>query len=136
MERVLSLLDLKVLSSQSALIVSDNLPHLKRSTLRDFFLKILQGAEDLFKEASFIALTRLTILKSGLLSSSQPTAQQSSERQRDLLFINEANNSSYEAFRQLSIRTSKEIFIDYLHPTCEFWTHTELLRRKQVESGI
>lgn len=45
---------------------------------------------------------------------------------RNILYINEANNIPFEAYQQLSIRTSDEVFIDY-NPTHEFWAHTELM---------
>jgi phage terminase large subunit len=45
--------------------------------------------------------------------------------ERDYLFINEAQNVSYEIARHLFVRTKKTIFIDF-NPTREFWAHTEL----------
>jgi phage terminase large subunit len=45
---------------------------------------------------------------------------------RDILFINECNNVTFESYQQLSIRTKKFIYLDY-NPTNEFWVHTELL---------
>jgi phage terminase large subunit len=45
---------------------------------------------------------------------------------RDILFINECNNVTFESYQQLSIRTKKFIYLDY-NPTNEFWVHTELM---------
>jgi phage terminase large subunit len=45
---------------------------------------------------------------------------------RDILFINECNNVSFESYQQLAIRTKKFIYLDY-NPTNEFWVHTELI---------
>lgn len=45
---------------------------------------------------------------------------------RDVLFVNECNNISFDAYHQMAIRTSKFIYLDY-NPTSEFWVHTELL---------
>jgi phage terminase large subunit len=45
---------------------------------------------------------------------------------RDVLFINECNNVTFESYQQLSIRTKKFIYLDY-NPTNEFWVHTELI---------
>ena len=48
---------------------------------------------------------------------------------RDRLFMNEANNTPYEAFDQLEVRTKEFIFLDY-NPTYEFWFYTELLNKR------
>ena len=44
---------------------------------------------------------------------------------RDILYINECNNVTFEAYNELSIRTKREIFLDF-NPANEFWVHTEL----------
>jgi phage terminase large subunit len=46
---------------------------------------------------------------------------------RDILFINECNNVTFESYQQLSIRTKKFIYLDY-NPTNEFWVHNELMQ--------
>src|SRR3972149_991173 len=52
---------------------------------------------------------------------------------RDRLFINEANNISFETFEQLEIRTKEFIFLDW-NPTSEFWYYTEVKgKRDDVE---
>ncbi len=48
---------------------------------------------------------------------------------RDRLFINEANNVSFDAFEQLEVRTKDFIFIDY-NPTSEFWVFNELIGKR------
>ena len=45
---------------------------------------------------------------------------------RNILFINEGNNISYETFTQLAIRTSGDIYIDF-NPVSEFWVHEEVI---------
>jgi phage terminase large subunit len=54
---------------------------------------------------------------------------------RDRLFINEANNVSFDAFEQLEVRTKEFIFLDY-NPTNEFWAITDLNGRDDVEKII
>jgi phage terminase large subunit len=44
---------------------------------------------------------------------------------RDILYINECNNVSFESYNELSIRTKKEVFLDF-NPANEFWVHKEL----------
>jgi len=52
---------------------------------------------------------------------------------RDRLFINEANNITFEAFEQLEIRTKDFVLLDW-NPSNEFWYYTELRgKRDDVE---
>jgi phage terminase large subunit len=44
---------------------------------------------------------------------------------RDRLFINEANNVTFDAFQQLEVRTNEFAFLDW-NPTTEFWYYTEV----------
>lgn len=44
---------------------------------------------------------------------------------RNILYINECNNLTFETYHQLAIRTSKEIWLDF-NPSHEFWAHEEL----------
>lgn len=46
---------------------------------------------------------------------------------RDALYVNEANNISWEVFDQLAARTRDFIVIDY-NPTSRFWAHNELAK--------
>lgn len=45
---------------------------------------------------------------------------------RHVLFINECNNVSFEAYQQLAIRTSNFIYLDY-NPSAPFWVHDHLI---------
>lgn len=51
---------------------------------------------------------------------------------RDVLFINEANNISYETYTQLEVRTKNIIWLDW-NPVSEFWWYTEVLPTQDVE---
>ena len=44
---------------------------------------------------------------------------------RHVLYINEANNVTLNAYNELSIRTSQDIWLDF-NPTAQFWAHTEV----------
>lgn len=44
---------------------------------------------------------------------------------RDILYINECNNITFESYNELAIRTKKEVYLDF-NPANEFWVHTEL----------
>ena len=45
---------------------------------------------------------------------------------RDILFMNEANEFTWEDFFQLNTRTSERVFIDY-NPSEKFWVHERVL---------
>lgn len=45
---------------------------------------------------------------------------------RDILFMNECNNSNYEAFSQLDIRTRIRTYLDF-NPVQQFWAHDRVV---------
>jgi len=47
---------------------------------------------------------------------------------RDILFMNECNNTSYESFNQLEVRTKKRVYLDY-NPVSSFWAHEKVITR-------
>jgi phage terminase large subunit len=51
---------------------------------------------------------------------------------RDILFLNEANNISFEAYSELNVRTKLFTFLDY-NPTSPFYVHTELIGNDNVD---
>lgn len=107
-------------------IVSESIPHLKRGAVKDF-LKILQWT-DQYRDEYFNKSTLKYTFQNGsfieFFSADQPDKLRGARR--DILFINEANNITFEAYNQLAIRTKKFIYLDY-NPTNEFWAHRELL---------
>lgn len=52
---------------------------------------------------------------------------------RDILYCNEANELTYEDFRQLAMRTKYRIFIDFNPDDEDIWINTELEQRRQHE---
>jgi phage terminase large subunit len=104
-------------------VVSESMPHLKRGAIRDF-INIMQ-AHDYFDKNrwnktdfiyDFSDQRGKKILE--FFSADQPGKVRGPRR--DILFINEANNISYETFTQLEIRTRKIIWLDW-NPVSEFW---------------
>ena len=60
-------------------------------------------------------------------------AQKVRGRKRDVLFVNEANELNLEDWRQLLLRTTGKILIDY-NPSDEFhWIYEHVLEREDVE---
>jgi len=111
---------------QEISIVSESIPHLKRGAIRDF-VKIMQWT-DLW-DANLFNKSNLTYkFDNGsfieFFSADHPDKLRGARR--DVLFINECNNVTFESYQQLAIRTKKFIYLDY-NPTNEFWVHRELM---------
>lgn len=107
-------------------IVSESIPHLRRGALKDF-LKIMAETNrfvDANYNKSFLKYTFHNGSYIEFFSADQPDRLRGARRH--ILYINEANNIPFEAYQQLAIRTSEEVYIDY-NPTHEFWSHTELI---------
>jgi phage terminase large subunit len=107
-------------------IVSESIPHLRRGALKDF-IKIMQETNRWITpnyNKSFLKYTFSNGSYIEFFSVDQPDKLRGARRH--ILYVNEANNIPFEAYNQLSIRTSDEVFIDY-NPTHEFWAHTELI---------
>lgn len=106
-------------------IVSESIPHLRRGAIKDFIQIMVHNNE--FESSWWNkSLLQYTLPNGSYLeffSADQPDRLRGARR--DILYINEANNIPFDAYNQLAIRTSKEVWIDY-NPTHEFYAHTEL----------
>lgn len=107
-------------------VVSETMPHLKKGAIRDF-LNIMQAHgyydDNAWNRTDYIyTFTNNTKIEFFSADSSDKVRGP----RRDVLFMNEANNMSYETYTQLSIRTNKMIYIDF-NPVAEFWVHTEVI---------
>lgn len=107
-------------------VVSETMPHLKRGAIRDF-LAIMEE-HGYYKEARWNRSDFIYEFETGskIEFFSADSADKVRGPRRDDLFINEANNVSYETFTQLSIRTNGTIWIDY-NPVVEFWAQDEII---------
>lgn len=110
-------------------IVSENLPHLKRGCIRD--IKNILASDNLWNDRDYNKTEQILKVKNKSLEffgADSPSKLHGGRR--DYLYINEANNISYEAYTQLEIRTRKKIIIDY-NPNKTFWAH-DLIGRPDV----
>ena len=57
-------------------------------------------------------------------------------RKRDILFVNEANELNYEDFRQLIMRTTGEVILDFNPSDPIHWIYDELMERDDSETFI
>jgi len=113
-------------------VVSESIPHLKRGAIKDF-LKILKWVGN-FQEDNFNRSNLTYKFTNGSYIEFFSADQSDKLRgaRRDVLFINECNNVTFESYQQLSIRTKKFIYLDY-NPTNEFWVHSELKDEKDSD---
>ena len=99
--------------------VSESLPHLKRGVIRDF--KNILG--DSFDDNRYNKTEQTYTFGNGVIEffpADEPSKMRGGRR--DILFINEANNVTWDAFRELDIRTRLFTFLDW-NPVSEFWAH-------------
>lgn len=111
-------------------IVSESVPHLKRGVIRDF--KNIMQAHNYWKEDRWNATDSMYTFETGnqIEFFSSDNGDKLRGARRDWLFMNEANNMTFEAFEQLEVRTKKGIYIDY-NPTNEFWAITEVKNKRE-----
>ena len=104
-------------------VVSETMPHLKRGAIRDF--QNIMGTE--FDETRWNKTDAIYTFPNGSIieyfSADSPAKVHGPAR--DILFLNEAQNISYDIARQLFVRTSERILIDY-NPTHTFWVNERI----------
>ena len=113
-------------------IVSESIPHLRRGALKDF-LSILNGLNR-YKDNQFNKSTLKYTFTNGsyieFFSTDQPDKLRGARRTD--LYINECNNVPFDAYNQLVVRTSDNIWLDY-NPSSLFWVDKEVLGQKDVD---
>ena len=116
-------------------VVSESFPHLKRGAIRDF-LDIMEK-HNYFKEERWNKTDCVYTFEGGTIMEFFSADQPGKVRgpRRDILFINEANNISYETYTQLEVRTKKIVWLDW-NPVNEFWWYTEVLNRRECDFVI
>jgi len=106
-------------------VVAETVPHLRRGSLRDF-QKIMKMTGRWFPDRFNKSLLKYTFLNgSSMEFFSADIESKLRGARRDILFINEANSISHNAYLELAVRTADFLFIDF-NPTAEFWANTEL----------
>ena len=112
-------------------VVAESLPHLKRGAIRDF-TKIMQE-EGLWSDDNWNASDKIySIGRTRIEFFSADNGDKLRGARRDILFINECNNVSWEAFQQLEVRTKWRVFLDF-NPSIEFWVHDKLLTNPELD---
>lgn len=113
-------------------VVSESVPHLRRGALKDF-LSILKGLHR-YKDNQFNKSTLKYTFTNGsyieFFSTDQPDKLRGARRTD--LYMNEANNIPFDAYNQLVVRTSGNVWLDY-NPSSLFWVDKEVLGQKDVD---
>ncbi len=113
-------------------VVSESIPHLRRGALKDF-LGILKGLNR-YKDNQFNKSTLKYIFTNGsyieFFSTDQPDKLRGARRTD--LYINECNNVPFDAYTQLAVRTSGNIWLDY-NPSNLFWVDKELIGKEDTD---
>ena len=106
-------------------VVAETIPHLRRGALKDF-LKIMRWTNRYFDDRFNKTLLRYDFANgSSIEFFSADDASKLRGARRDILYINECNNVTFESYNELAIRTKREVYLDF-NPANEFWVHKEL----------
>jgi phage terminase large subunit len=116
-------------------VVAESIPHLRRGAVRDFE-KIMKWGRRYIESSFNKSLLKYQFQNGSFIEffSADDSSKLRGAR-RDILYINECNSISFDAYNELSIRTKKEIYLDY-NPTAEFWVQTELEGQEDAEKII
>jgi len=113
-------------------VVSESIPHLRRGAMKDF-INILKGLNR-YKESQFNRSNLKYTFTNGsyveFFSTDQPDKLRGSRRTD--LYINECNNVPFDAYQQLAVRTSGNIWLDY-NPAALFWVDKELVGKEDTD---
>ena len=112
-------------------VVGQDIPNLRKGSYRDFTDRIVPGSPILEQAVAKHNRSTLTFeFANGSILEfvSYGDAQDAKNGKRDGAFFNEANGIPYDIYRQVAMRTSDEIILDY-NPSAPFWAHEHLMGR-------
>ena len=113
-------------------VVSESIPHLRRGAMKDFLKIMIETGRyrDAHWNRSALKYTFTNGSYIEFFSVEQPDKLRGARR--NVLYCNEANNIPFEAYTQLAIRTSEDIWIDF-NPTANFWAHKEVANQPDAD---
>ena len=101
-------------------VVSESVPHLKRGAIKDFI--DIMRTTGRYKDTSWNITDKIYRFQNGsyieFFSVDSPGKLRGARR--NVLYVNECNNITEEAYTQLSMRTDMDIYLDY-NPSHKFW---------------
>lgn len=103
-------------------VVSESTPHLRRGAMRDF-IKIMREIRR-YSDSKWNRTNLIYEFSNGSYIEFFGVDDDTKLRgaRRNVLYLNEANKISEEAYTQLSMRTDRDIFIDW-NPSNRFWAN-------------
>jgi phage terminase large subunit len=106
-------------------IMSESYPHLDDGAIKDF--KNIMLDRGYWKDKRWNSTKHVYTFETGtkLKFISIDKLGKAHGPRRDGLFINEANNISYEIYDQLEVRTKEVVIIDW-NPSTEFWYYSKI----------
>ena len=105
---------------QEISVVSESIPHLRRGALKDF-LKIMKSTNRYIDKNFNRSLLKYTFNNGSYIEFfSVDDESKLRGARRYTLYVNECNNVSQDAYNQLAMRTSGDIYLDF-NPTGKFW---------------
>tara|TARA_Y100000401_G_C8326015_1_gene228363 strand:+ start:13957 stop:15108 length:1152 start_codon:yes stop_codon:yes gene_type:complete len=113
-------------------IIAESIPHLRRGAIRDF-KKIMESTKRWNPLAFNRSLLTYTFANGSTMEffSADSDAKLRGAR-RDVCYINEANQISFESYFQLAVRTRRHIYLDF-NPTSRFWANEELEHDEEAD---
>ena len=115
-------------------VVGQDIPNLKVGALRDA-IDIHNSSDAIKQQVVFYnrSVRVFTFVNGSIIEfNSYDNEQDAKSGKRDYLFINEANGIHYNIYEQLSLRTRKQVFIDY-NPDASFWVHDKIIPSSNAE---
>lgn len=115
-------------------VVGQDIPNLKVGALRDA-IDIHNGDDAIKQQVVFYNRSdRVFSFMNGSIMefNSYDNDQDAKSGKRDYLFVNEANGIQYNIYEQLSLRTRKQVYIDY-NPDTSFWVHDKIIPLPNAE---
>lgn len=118
-------------------VVSESLPHLKRGAMND--IEDILTAEGMTEGRQYVKnrSDHTYTFKPGTqvrFFSADDWGKVKGSR-REILFVNECNRIPYEVYRQLAVRTTECIFLDW-NPDSEFWYELKGIKDREGTAEI
>lgn len=113
-------------------VVRRTMPALRATAMEDFF-NIMRDLEIYEDQKHHKTLEIYREGKNTVAFFPAEDEQKVRGRKRDYLWINEGNELEYEVFKQLALRTTKQIIIDFNPPDEDHWIVEKVMTRDDVE---
>jgi phage terminase large subunit len=113
-------------------VVSESVPHLKRGAIKDF-KEIMINTGRWIQEHWHSTDSKYTFSNGSVIEFfSADDGSKLRGGRRDRLYMNEANNLTFNAYTELAVRTKGSVIMDW-NPTHPFWFHEELKGDSDVD---